>query len=105
MVRRKRRGRRSWCHHRGPGDVARPPASVNPPAFGNYPVIPTDEVYKFSGRLDTFGISLANDTEEIISDNQPSLDYYLKKRMLSVRNTILKDANKAFINEETFFYY
>lgn len=68
-------------------------------------LVTKDDFYVDEGRLGGFKTTLQNETTEILTDNNPALDYLLKARMAFVRNDLLRKANKAFLENDLFFYY
>lgn len=64
-----------------------------------------DPYYDYSGPLKNFEVTIPSNTTTVVTDNTPSLDYYLKGRMAYVRNDVLKKANESFLKEDVMFYY
>jgi predicted membrane-bound spermidine synthase len=67
--------------------------------------IDSDAFYDYKGNIDKFAISLNNPTLKIVTDDHQVLDYLLRKKMAYLRNDILKKENKAFLENDFFFYY
>jgi predicted membrane-bound spermidine synthase len=67
--------------------------------------IDADAFYDYKGTMAEFEISLNNPTKDIVTDNHQVLDYLLRKKMAYLRNDILEKENKAFLENDFFFYY
>lgn len=64
-----------------------------------------DRFFEYSGGLDKFALSLPHPTKEVLTDDKPELDYLLRSRMAFLRNDVLKQANKSFLDDDVLFYY
>lgn len=67
-------------------------------------IIP-DYYYPFHGPLKTFEVTLPNATTDIVTDNNPSLDYYLRDRMVTFRQKYLLNFNKDFLDDQMPFFH
>jgi predicted membrane-bound spermidine synthase len=61
--------------------------------------------YPFSGPLKKFEVSLEHVTDDIVTDNNPSLDYYLRNRMIAFRQNYLLNFNKDFLDDQMPFFH
>ena len=66
--------------------------------------IDSDSYYPYSGGLDQFKIMLQHPVSEVLTDNNPALDYYLRDRMLRFRQSFLLKFNKDFIADNFEFF-
>ncbi len=64
-----------------------------------------DFYFAYEGPLKNFKISLDNEPSELLTDNNPALDFYLRQRMVNVRDEILKKQNQSFLDDDMIFYY
>lgn len=67
--------------------------------------VKSDKFFEYDGGLDKFTVSLAHPSKEILVDDKPELDYLLRARMAFLRNDVLKQANKSFLDDDVLFYY
>jgi spermidine synthase len=85
-------------------DVMYVAAKKDMPEVGNIR-IEKDQYYNYEGPLSGYSLLLENGTPEILTDDQPTLDYLLKTKMAYVRNEHLKKQNQAFLDHDFMFYY
>ena len=71
-------------------------ASIQP-ALDVHPVVDSDSYYPFHGPLDSFRIQLRPASTAVVTDNKPSIDYYLSARMMRFRQDFLKRFNETFL--------
>ena len=64
-----------------------------------------DFYFKYEGALTDVKIALDNEPKELLTDNNPALDFYLRQRMVNVRENLLKKQNKSFLDDDMVFYY
>lgn len=67
--------------------------------------IVSDFYYTYSGPMEKFKVKLTEPTTELLTDNRPALDYYLRNRMIKFRSELLKKQNKSFLDDDMIFYY
>lgn len=67
--------------------------------------IHSDAYFKSDGPLKNFKISLDNEPDELLTDNNPAIDFYLRQRMVDVRDELLKKENISFLQDDMIFYY
>lgn len=68
--------------------------------------IVTDFYYPLKGTMKTFEVTtlLQNPSKDIITDDNPVLDYYLRERMVSFRQNYLLNFNKEFLDDQMSFF-
>jgi predicted membrane-bound spermidine synthase len=64
-----------------------------------------DFYYTYSGPLKQFKTTLATSTTELVTDNRPVLDYYLRNHMANFRSEMIKKQNLSFMEDDMAFYY
>jgi predicted membrane-bound spermidine synthase len=74
------------------------------PDFGKIPV-DSDSYYPYAGNLSQFKIALQQPVTEVLTDNNPALDYYLRDRMIRFRQDFLLKFNKDFAADHLDFFY
>jgi len=67
--------------------------------------IKKDFYYSFEGPLKNFKIAFDKLPEELLTDNNPALDFYLRQRMINVRQDLLRKQNQSFLDDDMIFYY
>jgi len=64
-----------------------------------------DYYYALQGPMKNFKIAFDKVPEELLTDNNPALDFYLRQRMINVREELLKKQNQSFLDDDMIFYY
>jgi predicted membrane-bound spermidine synthase len=64
-----------------------------------------DFYFAYEGKLKDFKASFSNEPEQLLSDNNPALDFYLRQRMINIREEMLKKQNMSFLEDDMIFYY
>lgn len=67
-------------------------------------LIAKDYYYPFGGPLKMFEINLDINSKEIVTDNNPALDYFLRNRMITFRKKFLLKFNEEFIEDQMSFF-
>jgi len=63
-----------------------------------------DFYYPIEGQLKMFEVSLENDTKDVVTDNNPMLDYLLRNRMVTFREKYLAKYNAEFMDDQMAFF-
>ncbi len=79
-------------------------ASLHQPVDFSKIAIDSDSYYPYTGSMDQFKIALGNPVTEVLTDNNPALDYYLRDRMIRFRQDFLLKFNKEFIADKLDFF-
>ncbi len=64
----------------------------------------SDYYYPIAGNMQKFEVSIDTNYTELITDNNPALDYLLKDRMVSFRQNYLLNFNKDFLDDDMAFF-
>jgi len=64
-----------------------------------------DFYYAYEGKLNDFKAKFDEVPNELLSDNNPALDFYLRQRMINIREEMLKKQNNSFLEDDMIFYY
>lgn len=75
------------------------------PAVASQAVVDSDSYYPYAGSIGRFKITLGAPVAEVLTDNNPALDYYLRNRMLRFRQEFLLKFNKDFIADDLEFFH
>jgi predicted membrane-bound spermidine synthase len=67
--------------------------------------IDSDYYYQYHGPMSDFRYQLTDTVAQVLTDNNPALDFYLRARMIAFRHDFLLKFNKDFMEDDMSFFY